>query len=163
MKEITIELSVESINKALKEIKNLDKEANKKLDIIMSRLADEGVMMAEYGYANAQYDGNNDVKVHKKKVAGGYEVVAEGEAVAFIEFGAGVTYQSEYPIQKPEGIVGIGEYGDKKGRRSAWGYYPTGEPPVVITHGNPASQALYNASRTMEDRFPEVAREVFKT
>lgn len=165
MKEITIELSTQSITKAIKELKSFSKDINKKTDVLMARLADVGVSAAQNGFNAAQYDGDKgDIQVTRTKAGNGYDIVAEGEKVAFIEFGAGVTYPTDYPGTKPDGIVGIGEYGDGKGKRRTWGFYPNGDKslPVVLTHGNPANMPMYNASREMENRLPEVAREVFR-
>ena len=61
---------------------------------------------------------------------------------------------------RPDGIVGIGEYGQGKGKQKSWGYYDdTGE--LVVTHGNPATLAMWYATQEMEREVIRIAKEVF--
>lgn len=166
MSEITfeLELSESSINELIKQVKDLQKEANKKVNEFTERLATVGAQVASRGFATAIYDGVKDVQVTVEKTAKGHDVVATGEAVAFLEFGAGVYHNpgEPYPIPRPEGVVGIGQFGKGKGKSKAWGYYPNGQPPASITHGNPATLAMYNAGQAIEQNFSLVAKEVFR-
>jgi hypothetical protein len=108
------------------------------------------------------YDGTNDVSVHLDEISNGYAIVADGKAVAFIEFGAGVYHNGSepYPNPRPDGIVGIGEYGKGHGKRKAWGYLDENDE-LVITRGNPAAMPMWYASEEIKSSVLKVVREVF--
>jgi hypothetical protein len=127
---------------------------------------------ASVRFLNAQYDGVNDVEVTAEPTENGYKVVASGNAVAFIEFGTGVYYNADasYPIKKPSGIVGIGEYGKGQGKKDKWQYIGekgtngvlSSDNKVVTTHGNPAQMPMYHAMIAMQSEVDRIVREAFK-
>ena len=161
-KVIKMSLSVESIDNAIAEIKAFRDSLDRKKDKLLEELASIGVKEASVRFTTAMYDGVNDSSVTLETVANGYSIVAEGRAVAFIEFGAGVYHNSgePYPNPRPEGIVGIGEYGKGRGKRQAWGFRDdSGE--LVITHGNPAAMPMWYASEEMRSKILKIAKEVF--
>ena len=156
-------LSTSSIKNAIKELKAFRDSLDEKKDELLEELANLGLKEAQVRFTTAMYDGVNDVDVTLNSAANGYTITAEGRAVAFIEFGAGVYYNPMgpyYPLEKPEGIVGIGEYGKGYGKRKAWGYRDeTGE--IKVTHGNPAAMPMWYASEEMRNSILQIARRVF--
>lgn len=128
----------------------------------MKELANIGLQEAQVRFTSAMYDGVNDSNVTVETNADGYCIKAEGKAVAFIEFGAGVHYNPSepYPNPRPSGIVGIGEYGKGLGKRKAWGFKDDGGN-LVITHGNPAAMPMWYASEEMRSNIKRIAQEVF--
>ena len=163
-KVIKMDLSVSSIDNAIKELKAFRDSLERKKDKLLEELANIGVKEASVRFTSAMYDGVNDSSVSLETVTDGYAIVAEGRAVAFIEFGAGVYHNTgdPYPNPRPEGIVGIGEYGKGYGKRQAWGYKDeSGE--LVITHGNPAAMPMWYASEEMRSNILKIAQEVFGT
>ena len=161
-KVIKMDLSVSSIDNAIREIKAFRDSLERKKDKLLEELANIGVKEASIRFTTAMYDGVNDSSVSLDTTADGYVIVAEGRAVAFIEFGAGVYHNTgePYPDPRPEGIVGIGEYGKGCGKRQAWGFKDeSGE--LVITHGNPAAMPMWYASEEMRSKIQKIAREVF--
>lgn len=169
-------LSPNEIKKAIGEVQAYKKWVQEKTRAISERLSLIGIQEASIRFANAMYDGTNDVHVRTEESSSGdeyvFSIIAEGQAVCFIEFGTGVYYNSAtYPLPKPEGVVGIGEYGSGKGKQQSWAYY--GEPgsngvtynsargQVVITHGNPAAMPLYYSAAQMKRQILSIAREVF--
>lgn len=177
-KKISVDIgSVTDIKRAIQEIKAYQVWADRRTREIADRLHLIGIHEASIRFSGAQYDGANDVKLSsEEKVEDGryiFTINADGQAVCFIEFGAGVYYNSgQYPGEKPEGVVGIGEYGKGKGNQNYWAYY--GEPgsngwvvsgkkgrEVVITHGNPAAMPMYYASSEMQQQVLSIAKEVF--
>ena len=155
-------LSVSSIDNAINELKAFRDSLNQKKDKLLEELAKIGVREASVRFTTAMYDGVNDSSVTLETTKDGYAIVAEGHAVAFIEFGAGVYHNSgePYPNPRPEGIVGIGEYGKGMGKRQAWGFTnESGE--LVITHGNPAAMPMWYASEEMRSKILKIALEVF--
>ena len=163
-KIIKMSLSVESINNAIAEINAFRDSLEKKKDKLLEELGNIGVKEASIRFTTAMYDGVNDSSVSLETVENGYAIVAEGRAVAFIEFGAGVYHNSgePYPDPRPEGIVGIGEYGKGYGKRQAWGFR-TDDGDLVVTRGNPAAMPMWYASEEMRSKIQKIAREVFGT
>ena len=169
-KTIKMELSTSSIDKAIKELEKFKHDCLDKEKRMLEALANIGVREASVRFTTAMYDGINDVTVSLEKTDNGYAIVASGQAVAFIEFGTGVYHNTSepYPNSRPDGIVGIGEYGKGMGKRRAWFY--KGEPGtngevqkngVVKTRGNPAAMPMWYASEEMKRSILQIAREVF--
>ena len=163
-KVIKMSLSVSSIDDAIKEIKSFKESLQAKKDQLIEQLAKIGVREASVRFTTAIYDGVNDSSVSLEPSANGYAIVARGRAVAFIEFGAGVYYNSgsSYPNPRPSGIVGIGEYGKGYGKRQAWGFKDD-SGGLIITHGNPAAMPMWYASEEMRSKIKKIAQEVFGT
>lgn len=169
MKRIEVRLSTDSITQALREIRKFNRnEANKKMDLLCKRLAEIGADTAQIEFAWSEYEGpNDDVNVVVEQMENGYKIVASGEAVAFIEFGAGATYGHGYPVNEtkvPPNIpvpgswstdptVGKGHWNDPKG----W-YYAHGQR----TLGNPPAMAMWYAREEMRRQIEQIAREVFQ-
>ena len=159
---ISISLSTKSIGKAIKELKAYRDSLEDRKQRLLEELAKIGVREASIRFTTAMYDGVNDSEVTLKTIENGYCVVAEGNAVAFIEFGAGVYHNptEPYPNPRPDGIVGIGEYGKGLGKRQAWGFKDeSGE--LVITRGNPAAMPMWYASEEMRNSILTIAKKVF--
>ena len=155
-------LSADSIDNAIAELKSYRDSVKVKMDKLVMRLGEIGVREASVRFTTAMYDGVNDSSVTLEPIAEGYCIKAEGNAVAFIEFGAGVYHNTgePYPNPRPDGIVGIGEYGKGYGKRPAWGFRDeSGE--LVITHGNPAAMPMWYASEEMRSKILKIAQEVF--
>ena len=159
---ITMTLSSSSIKNAIKELKAYRDSIDAKMDKLLEKLGEIGVKEASVRFTTAMYDGVNDSSVSLEPIKDGYCIKAEGRAVAFIEFGAGVYHNpgEPYPNPRPSGIVGIGEYGKGYGKRQAWGFRDeSGE--LVITHGTPAAMPLWYASEEMRDAILTTFKEVF--
>lgn len=162
-KRIRFSISPDSLKAAIKEIKEYKADFGKKCDLVVKRLVEHGRKTAEERFALAQYDGERDIRVKVVKEGNKYAIVANGAAVAFIEFGAGVHYNGtngNYPLPKPSGIVGIGEYGFKLGKNDSWSFEQGNVR--VTTYGNPAAMPMYFTSVEMRQRLQDVVSEVFK-
>lgn len=174
-KVIRFRLDSRSIQGAIREIEAYKRRLSKIKDDICLNLAKIGMQEASIRFASAQYDGKNDSVVTIEQTENGYKVVASGNAVAFIEFGTGVHYNAgvSYPLEKPSGIVGVGEYGKKQGKKDEWRY--NGDPGTngelrtsssgetyVVTHGNPAQMPMYNALTAMRSEVERIVREAFR-
>ena len=161
-KIIAMSLSSASIQNAIAELKAYRDTLEAKKDKLLGELAKIGVREASVRFTTAIYDGVNDSSVTLEPISGGYCIKAEGKAVCFIEFGAGVYHNpgEPYPDPRPDGIVGIGQYGKGYGKRQAWGFKDeTGE--LVITHGNPAAMPMWYAREEMRNNILKIAKEVF--
>ena len=161
-KVIGIRLSTKSIDQAIKELKAYRDSLDRLKDQLLEELANIGVREASVRFTTAMYDGVNDSDVTLEPIENGYQIVATGQAVAFIEFGAGVYHNTgePYPNPRPDGIVEIGEYGKGYGKRQAWGFKNESDE-LVITHGNPAAMPMWYASEEMRNSILKIARRVF--
>ncbi len=159
---IHMSLSSKSVQKAINELKSYRDSLDAKKDKLLEELANIGVREASVRFTTAIYDGLNDSSVTLEVISDGYCIKAEGRAVAFIEFGAGVYHNpgEPYPNPRPDGIVGIGEYGKGYGKRQAWGFKDE-SGTLVITHGNPAAMPMWYASEEMRNAIRQKFVEVF--
>ena len=147
-----------STKNGIRQLEQFKKMVNTKGMEFARRLAESGVDVASIRFSVAEYDGENDVKVYATETDTGMNVIANGKAVCFIEFGAGVARGGGYPEdRKPEGIVGLGEYGKGHGATGLPWYYAHGKK----TDGNPPAMAMLNARDTMVEQVTQIAREVF--
>lgn len=161
MKKIQITLSTKDINQAIKEVKDYNAWIEKKTNELTERLALIGAKEATVRFGRAYYDGSKDASVEVTPIKNGWQIVAFGNSVFFIEFGAGVYFngQEPYPEPRPQGVAGIGEYGEGKGKSNTWGYYENDE--LILTHGTPAAMPMYYAKKIMEQEIKTIAKEVF--
>ena len=142
---------------------------------IEEKLAEYGAEDARLRFAAARYAGTNDVTVSVGESEGHAAVVAQGDAVAFIEFGAGVRHGKGYPGERPKDIVDIGKYGQGKGASGRpWVYRgeqgsagwqvrkKNGDPieGLSMTYGNPPNAPMYHAANRMREEAGAVAKEV---
>ena len=161
-KVIRMKLTPDSIDDAIKQLQTYRDSIETKKNKLVRMLAEIGVREASVRFTTAIYDGINDSSVNLKISKNGCIIEAKGKAVCFIEFGAGVYHNTgePYPDPRPDGIVGIGEYGKGQGKRQAWGFRnEAGE--VVVTRGNPAAMPMWYASEEMRNNILKIAREVF--
>ena len=161
---IEMNLSSKSMQNAIAELKAYRDSIETKKYRLLEELTKIGLREASIRFTTAIYDGVNDSHVTAEKIHYGYCIKAEGKAVAFIEFGAGVYHNpgEPYPDPRPKGIVGIGQYGKGYGKRPAWGYKDeTGE--LVVTRGNPAAMPMWYASEEMRSAILQKFKEVFGT
>ena len=170
-----IKCTLGTLHKAIAEIESYQKELDEKVHILMERLAEIGIEEATVRFANAIYDGTNDVRVNntpvwidKNKLA----ISATGKSITFIEFGAGVHYAAEsHPKAGDFGFTRGGD-GDHLGKLDSWRY--SGNPGTngevitegkhqgeVKTYGNPANRALYDSAKEMREQITKIAEEVF--
>ena len=160
MPSIKIELTNESVGRAVKELKRYQQWVTKKEAELRSRLAMLGATVASIQFARAIYNGSNDVTVRVDNTGSVAVIYAEGEAVAFIEFGAGATYGYGHP-QAGQFGVGPGTYPYGKGHwdnPKGW-WFGSGQH----TFGNPPAMAMYAAVQEITEKLTEIAREVFRS
>ena len=130
---------------------------------LISRLAERGRSVASIKFASAQYDGANDVSVRVDSTGSVAVIYAEGEAVAFIEFGSGSAMGYGHPDAGEHGF-GPGTWSTGESGKGHWDdptgwYYKHGEK----SHGNPPAMAMWQAVQTMTEEITTIAREVFGT
>ena len=160
-KKIVIDgLSQESINRAIKDVLRYKQWVLEKENALRVRLASLGATVASIQFSRAVYSGTNDIIVRVDNTGSVAVIYAEGEAVAFIEFGAGDRYGHGHP-QAGEFGVGPGTYPDGKGfwnNSKGWWYGHN-----LHTYGNPPAMAMYRAVETMTEQLTTIAKEVFRS
>lgn len=162
---IRLRLSEQGIKDAVTQTEAYKAELNRRVELFAQRLAEVGLAVAKVRFANAEYAGNNDVTCRVESDGTRATIIAEGQAVAFIEFGTGKAY-----AEHPSGLYAHGTYGQGKGSNpNGWAYYGVpgtageaipGRPGVYRTKGNPPAQAMWMATTEMADRVTSVWREV---
>lgn len=157
MKTIAIELSVDSCNKAIKELQEYQKRIKPKLDEVCRRVAEVGrdEALSIINGIRLQ-DGNAVERVDVVKIDNGYKLVMEGEDVYFIEFGTGDGVSAHYDVSVP---VAWGswsaEHSQMLWNKGFW-YYDK-----VRYTGTPAYMPMYYAERKMREEAPRIVKEVF--
>lgn len=152
-----------SIDAAIKQLKQYEKEFAIKEAEFARRLAEVGVRVASSGFATADYDGINDVVVSLVKTPSGAAVVASGETVGFIEFGTGIKNPEwdatgmEYTPPKH------GTYGKGKGKNpNGWYFVQSPGARAIHTYGNVPAEAMRTARDVMVEQAIQIAREVWR-
>lgn len=154
--KITIGIDGSGVEEAIRRVEQRQKWFEERTQELVRRLANYGATLARASFEGAAYDGVNDVKVDldergDKTVA----VVAAGNAVLFIEFGAGKLLGYGHPDVQgygPGTYPGKGHWDDPNG----W-YYAHGKK----SYGNPPSASMYNARKQVVEDLERIAKEVF--
>lgn len=158
-KEIVIDpFDQRSVDNALKELRKYKAWIRKKENELRTRLATLGATVASIQFSRAIYNGTNDVTVRVDNTDSVAVIYAEGEAVAFIEFGSGAKYGYGHPMNHEFG-TGPGTYPEGKGHwdnPNGWWYGHN-----LHSSGNPPAMAMYQAREQMVEQITQIARQVF--
>lgn len=163
-----------TLDKAIEYLEKYKKSLPDKRNTLLKRLEEIGVNLAKVKFAEAQYDGINDVTVGSWIDENKLVIDASGQAVSFIEFGAGVFNPIHHPLEEQFGAL-RGEYGKGYGKNAEWGFESTGAEQLsaggyvshsrngdyVITGGNNANRCLFDTSEELKQELTKIAREVF--
>ena len=151
-----------SIDKAISQLENYSRDLDRKARELCERLAQMGALYAEWNFSGVLYSGDTDYKITVELGEGNtYIIKADGEAVLFMEFGAGVKHGYGHPQawefgMGPGTYPGKGHWNDPKG----WWY---GEPGNwTHTYGNAPGMPMYNAAKDLRQEILQTAQEVFK-
>lgn len=179
--KIKVRLSDAGLKQAEKDILKYKATLNRKARALAFRLSWLGLEVAKVRFANAEYAGSNDVKCHINQKDKTCTIVAEGKAVAFIEFGTGVTHQgwgaagTVGPLPLPDNIGEHGTYGKENGKHKRWYYYGEsgnagtpvkevdGKGQLNYTSGNDAAMAMWGAVEEMASQVEATWREVWNS
>ena len=170
---VKFELSVSSVENALKELERYSKRFMVAADIFAMKLATLGVKQIDETIAgNSAHDENASMEhsTTYRRVEGSgthvvYEVVLFGSQVLFIEFGAGV-YWNDHALHSsihPKGAelgYTIGDYGMGQGAKNVWAYREGGE--WFATTGQRAACAIPAAMNMMRQNILNAAQEAWR-
>ena len=160
-KTIQVELNKKSIKNAVKELREYAAWMKQKEDELRSRLAMLGATVASIRFSSAIYNGVNDVTVSVDDDGQVATIKANGESVAFIEFGSGAKYGYGHP-QAGEFGFGPGTWSDGPDGKGHWQnpkgwYYGSGQH----SYGNPPAQAMWQSVQEITESVTKIAKEVF--
>ncbi len=170
-KVIKMDLTVSSIDNAIRELKAFSQSISDKEDLFRQRVARRLRELVQEGFDSAQVEDllsggsrKPDVTVTAVESENITLVVASGTDAVYVEFGAGV-YHNGAPGTSPHpkgGELGftIGDYGFGMGKRNVWGFYD-GAEILQLTRGTPATMPMYEAAKRIREELPEIAKEVF--
>jgi hypothetical protein len=159
MTEIHIDPTSEnSLKMAAKQVREYQKRFEEKQIEFVRKLAEVGaeVAKAKFDAALAGYDGSQEpIQVSVSQDGKNAEIIASGQTVTFLEFGAGITHpeHSTHMFQH-------GTYGKGYGNRRFWVFYDENKNKVK-TSGNDPAEAMTGAIQEMSRQATEIAREVF--
>lgn len=172
--KIKVRLSDAGLRDAERQIREHKTTLNKKAQEFAKALADKGLDVAKVRFANAQYAGSNDVSCRVEQNGNTCTIVAEGKAVAHIEFGTGVSH-SAYGGELPDGVGEHGTYGKGNGQHKRWYYYGEagnagtpvkqvdGKGQLNYTSGNEPAMAMWGAVEEMASQVEATWREVWNS
>lgn len=167
---ISFGLSVQDIDRAMKELADYKQDILKKTELLRERVAERLCVEAQSGFNGAVVDdlvrgGQKfaQVRVTVDNRGDMTVVVADGQDAVWIEFGAGVYHNgSPGSSPHPHGVelgMTIGGFGKGNGKKETWGYYEEGT--LKLTHGTPAVMPMARAVTTVCNEIAEIARGVF--
>ncbi len=161
MKHFPVSLDSVTLSDTIRRLEEYQNSIPTKVRMIAQRLAELGAEKVFVGFRAATYDGSGDFSVDVKEIANGYRIEANGQAIAFMEFGAGVRFGEGYPGTKPAGISPIGAYGKGRGSREKGWYFTNLSGASQHTYGNPPNAVMYKTAQELREKVLMVAREVF--
>lgn len=164
---MNITVNVSGLDETIRRLEEYQNRLQQQQDELCRRLAEMGATNVSPMFARAIYTGPLDYAVSVEDAGDGrYQIVVSGQSVAFVEFGAGVTYGYGHP-QAAEFGVGPGTYPGQTHAMTGEGWYlpkskrGNTEDPNGHTYGNPPNMPMYNTAQDLKREIARLAREVF--
>ncbi len=170
MRTIKVQLSTRGIEKAIKELKDYQKEIAEKTQELVIRLMQDGVQVANTALMSTVGDsteGTIGFKLDNKGDIVSAVVFLSGKDALFIEFGAGIAYNTgaQHPLAGQFGY-GPGTYPSKhppnKGINPGYWYYRE-DGELVKSIGTGASMPIYRAAENARNTAIHRAMEIFRS
>lgn len=152
---LNIDLSYESLTRALQEIEAYQKSFNERVSVFLDGLA-------KFGATVAQDEFGPDVNLTVEKMDDShYAIVANGDQVCFLEFGTGVYADSshQYASRVPIKVYPGSWSEDHENTYQRW--LARGNDPGDYPYNTLPIRGMLHAYNAMRDRAPQLAREVF--
>lgn len=165
MKNIVIDVfDHKSIDKALRELDNVQKSLDSKTDRAIKNIAENAEMEISARYASAEKDADidnvyelNDYKTGENERT----IVLAGQSVLFVEFGTGIT-KSDSPEARSDleygNVLNHGEYGKGQGANPK-GWILNDKH----TFGIDAQTPMYSAKKKVKENMANIAKDVFES
>lgn len=176
MTRITMNLSVKSIQNAIKQIENYQTSLNRKAELLAKKLAERGVDVAKSYIVDmdAIFTGElkNSLRAEKKdsdKENFKFAVVADSKHAIFVEVGTGTVgaatpYPGKLPVMYAQGkhFVTL-EHSFGKYPAGTYGWFYERDGKVYFTEGMPSRPFMYKTGLDLRKIVGEVAKEVFES
>lgn len=154
------------LNNAIKWVQNYQKNFRRKVQILIDRLAKEGLQVVQSTMESIPDEEKGsyytEIVNNSKGDIIGAAIRLTGDKVLFIEFSAGITYGTDsYPL--PSGDkYGMGTYPGKGHWDSPYGWWYIDEQGNKHhSYGNRAYMPMYHAEQAIIIQINHIAREVF--
>lgn len=166
-KTITFNLSSESIQKAIREIKIYKSQLQRKNEILIDRLSKIGLHVVQ---ATMETIPNDEKGSYYTEIVNnssgdiiGAAITLSGDKILFLEFSAGFTYgTNSYPTPAGDGY-GVGTYPGQTHAYDPLGWWYTDESGNKHhSYGNRAYMPMYRAEQAIILAVRETAKEVFR-
>jgi len=154
-----------SIDEIIKGLEDYKRSLKSKADALVKALAEAGCEAVSITYGAWPYKGSREAEVTvEQRGPAQYAIVASGETVLILEFGAGVSYSAiQHPLAEEMGY-GPGTYPGQVHAMDPRGWYlpkSAAGRNGVHTYGNAPSMAMYNTGKSLREVVQQVAKEVF--
>ena len=168
---IKCDLSVSSIQSAIKELQDYRDTLQDKLNDLVDALVKEGIAVAKVQLVSGQGDSKDAVVdafyIESSGAISKAIIALDGKDALFIEFGSGIRYNNgnAHPYSKQFGY-GVGTYPSEHPPNRAinpgyWWYGKTGEA-LHLSFGTEATMPIYHAAETIRNIKIQKAIEIFK-
>ena len=165
-KKINITLSSKSINDAIKRLQKYSDELERKNEVFVRRLTEIGINVINMQVSAAKGDSSkainidNRIRPLKNYVVARIEVT--GQDILFLEFGAGIHYNSGNSHPKAgEFGYGVGTYPGATHSYDDFWFYVDDNGDKHMSNGAEATMPVYRAYEAMYKQVAQIAREVF--
>lgn len=154
---------MQSIRAAQAEIDRYTQWCIEKANELCRRLAEVGANVAGIHFAGGFIDGNDDVTITINPLNDGYEVLASGQSVCFLEFGTGVAAGNGYDTTDitPPVAITPGSWSQTEGK----GHFTPTHPYWYHDHKKytmtTPRMGMYHALEESKRQLEQIAKEVF--
>lgn len=175
MKKISFKLGSAEIDRVIKELKEYEEDINKKIELFVDSLLSVGIKVASLRVASTKGDSKlpdvvYDINPQGEIVKAAIAIV--GKDVLFVEFGAGIAYNTgkQHPKASEFGY-GPGTYPSKHPPNRAinpgfWYYSDkdsVGDTVRTMSIGTEATMPIYGAAESMRNEMIRKAVEIFRS
>lgn len=163
MKKISIDLSVSSIEKAIKEIEEYKAELQKKCNVFLTELVNAGYKVAQATLMAIPEEEKKDTMIEViQESNNSFAISMHGEKFLFVEFGAGIAFSQPQNPKASEFGMGLGTYPDQTHAYQEEGWWYTAEDgQSKHSRGNAPYMPMYKAGVEIRRQVSQIAKEVF--
>lgn len=168
MKKIKIKLNSRIISNAIKSLEQYKQDLNRKADLLVQRLADEGYkIIVNKIFEFDAIDTGNMLNTLNQKSSNCYAVLEIGDCAMFVEFGTGPAGEaSPYPGNNEGWTYNIGEHIKEyniNGVNVVGWFYPDESGWYRFTKGMPSRPFMYETAIELRyNKMEKIIREVFQ-
>lgn len=155
--KIALTLDTNGVNKAIRQVERMKRDLPSKVSDLCKRLA-------EIGAETARREFGPSVSVTTERTDKGYQILAEGRGVCFIEFGAGARASIEGDVYDDIPFkVEPGSWSESEFGAHTWSQHlANGGTPETYRYNRTPKPGMLHAYNAIVDAIEAAAKEVFK-